>query len=256
MRLSFCFCLALSFLLPAAAQHADTTRHGYFFQIERVGYQAADLYTVRPFAPSSGVGQWRETTGRFSAGRRVGDWEVGVRMGWAEEALTRRRDPDLPLSLDNYERLELQHVTVGPRVAWTRPLGERLGLRVETEAWADFGMTDGLSSVGLDGAGFRTMSTVGYRVGTDRVAVVPTVGLYGQLVHRFADTGVRSPYGGPAFPSSGAVSDFELGIRTALPVLLRLGGVTTAIEPYLDWGSGTSSDGLRIGGGIGLRVGF
>ena len=256
MRLSFCLCLAFLAAMPAAAQSTDPPDEGYYLEVNRVGFDGADFHHLRPYTPSAGVGQWRETKGWVEAGRRTGAWEYGLRLGWAEEAIARRVDPAGPFSLENAQHLELDYVTVGPSVAWSRPLGERLGLRVEADTWAGFTLTDGLSSAGLDGAGFRAMSTLGYRVGTEQVAVVPTVGLYGRLVHRFADEGVQPFYGGPRFPETSSASDLELGIRTALPLLMRLGGVTAALEPYVDWGSGTSSNGLRTSGGIGIRVGF
>ena len=242
--------------LPAAAQ--TTSHSGYYVDLERVAQNSADDVLRRPFSAYSRTGQLTTTHWRLAVGRQVGEWEIGARFGWAEESLAQFIDPDQahPTSASDLQFVDLTYVTVGPNAAWTRPLGERVGVRVEGEAWAGFSMTDSYSTLSLDGAGVRAMGSLGYRIGSNRLAVSPTLGVYGRLAHRFADEGVRSPYGGRPFPATAAVSDLELGLRTALPVLLRVGGVTSTLSPYVDWGSGTHTNGLRVGAGIGLRVSF
>lgn len=251
-----CSLLLLSAALPAFAQQDDTPSERFVIEYDRVAFEASDDLLLRPFEPGVEVGQRFRTLGRFGVGRRLGAWTLGLRLGWAEEQLSRRVNRDEPFRPGNVQQLDLSYLTLGPSGSYRRLLTERMEMQADIDAWVGFATTDGPSSAGLDGAGFRVQATTGYRIGSKPLSFVPTLGVYGRLAHRFADGGVESPYGGLPFPPSAAVSDFEMGVRTALPVVLRIGGVSGTMETYVDWGSGTATNGLRTNVGVGFRIGL
>jgi hypothetical protein len=189
---------------------------------------------------------------------REDGWDLGVRVGAFRNEygyFTEDQAGGFPggyYAVDSY--------LLGAVVGRTLPQTDRWANRVQGEAWTLFDAPDGIYSLGFRAIGGRAGVSTGYRVGYEGFSLTPTIGAYAQAEHRFgspfATWDQRDLFGQPAYSAAPAGTDLEVGLRAALPLLFKIGGVPLSLVPTLEAGIGSYTIGPRVRGGLGLQVDF
>ena len=243
MRFSLVLAAAMLAALPAASQSTLGLKPGGYVHYE-------------PFAlgRTYGVNSYGSSHHLLTAGIvREDGWDVGLRVGaFTNSAVRFDRGGTFG------ERYDVHSYLVGAVVGRTTPRSERWATRLQGETWVLLDDQSGLNTLSIGSAGVRLDASTGYRVGYEGFSLTPTLGAYVQSEHRFGNSFVTYGPGDaqPTFYGVPAQTDLEVGLRAALPLLFKLGGVPLTLIPSLEMGVGSRDFGSAGRAGLGVQVDF